>query len=188
MTSIHLIRRTKDGKAVRGCLRFEGQEIATLENADYIIPVGIYAIRVTWSPRFKRMLPLVMQVPGRSGIRFHRGTKPEHSKGCILVSAVNEQELTAKWLALQASNEPIKIIIKNEDWKRRKRLGESSVRSHPQDPHAGFLPCGETQKKIKMWEKWTKILHMFAYVGFFLYLCANFAQEMNNYHALSTHI
>lgn len=115
MTSIHLIRRTKDGKAVRGCLRFEGQEIATLENADYIIPVGIYAISVTWSPRFKRMLPLVMQVPGRSGIRFHRGTKPEHSKGCILVSAVNEQELTAKWLALQASNEPIKIIIKNED-------------------------------------------------------------------------
>ena len=115
MTSIHLIRRTKDGKAVRGCLRIEGQEIATLENADYIIPVGIYAIRVTWSPRFKRMLPLVMQVPGRSGIRFHRGTKPEHSKGCILVSAVMEQELTAKWLALQASNEPIKIIIKNED-------------------------------------------------------------------------
>lgn len=115
MTSIHLIRRTKDGKAVRGCLRFEGQEIATLENADYIIPVGIYAIRVTWSPRFKRMLPLVEQVPGRSGIRFHRGTKPEHSKGCILVSAVNEQQITAKWLALQASNEPIKIIIENED-------------------------------------------------------------------------
>jgi len=115
MTSIHLIRRTKDGKAVRGCLRFEGREIATLENADYIIPVGIYAIRVTWSPRFKRMLPLVMQVPGRSGIRFHRGTKPEHSRGCILVSAVNEQELTAKWLALQASNEPIKITIKNEN-------------------------------------------------------------------------
>ena len=115
MTSIHLIRKTKDGKAVRGCLRMEGQEIATLENADYIIPVGIYAISVTWSSRFKRMLPLVEQVPGRSGIRFHRGTKPEHSKGCILVSAALEQELTAKWLALQASNEPIKIIIKNED-------------------------------------------------------------------------
>ena len=115
MTSIHLIRRTKDGKAVRGCLRFEGQEYATLENADYIIPVGIYAIRVTWSPRFKRMLPLVEQVPGRSGIRFHRGTKPEHSKGCILVSAAMEQELTAKWLALQASNETIKITIDNEN-------------------------------------------------------------------------
>ena len=115
MTNIHLIRRTKDGKAVRGCLRFEGQEIATLENADYIIPVGIYEVRVTWSPRFKRMLPLIGNVPERSGIRFHRGTKPEHSKGCILVSAVNEQELTTKWLALQASNEPIKITIENEN-------------------------------------------------------------------------
>ena len=108
MTSIHLIRESRDGKAVRGRLRFEGQEIATLENADYIIPVGIYEVRVTYSPRFKRMLPLVMQVPGRSGIRFHRGTRPEHSKGCILVSAANEQQITAKWLALQASNEPLK--------------------------------------------------------------------------------
>lgn len=115
MTSIHLIRASRDGKAVRGRLCFEGQEYGTLENADYIIPVGIYAIRVTWSPRFKRMLPLVEQVPGRSGIRFHRGTKPEHSKGCILVSAAMEQELTAKWLALQASNEPIKITIENEN-------------------------------------------------------------------------
>jgi hypothetical protein len=114
MTSIHLTRKSKDGKVVRGCLRFEGQEISTLENADYIIPVGIYEVRVTWSPRFKRMLPLVMQVPGRSGIRVHRGTRPEHSKGCILVSAVNEQQITAKWLALQASNEPIKIQIDNE--------------------------------------------------------------------------
>jgi hypothetical protein len=61
------------------------------------------------------MLPLVMQVPGRSGIRFHRGTRPEHSKGCVLVSAAMEQQLTAEWLALQASNEPIKITIENED-------------------------------------------------------------------------
>jgi len=114
MVTIRLTRISREGKAVRGCLQADGQEIATLENADYIIPVGVYAISVTWSPRFKLMLPLVEQVPGRSGIRFHRGTKPEHSKGCILVSAVNEQELTAKWLALQASNEPIKITIEYE--------------------------------------------------------------------------
>ena len=115
MTTIRLIRKNKDGKAVRGCLRIKGQEIATLENADYIIPNGTYPIRVTWSPRFKRMLPIVLNVPGRSGIRFHRGTKPEHSRGCILVSAASEQELTAQWLALQASNEPIKITIENEN-------------------------------------------------------------------------
>ena len=115
MAVIHLIRKTKDGKAVRGCLRVGEIEVTTLENDDYIIPAGTYPIQVTWSPKFKRMLPLVLNVPGRSGIRVHRGTKPEHSRGCILVSAANEQELTAKWLALQASNEPIKIEIEDEN-------------------------------------------------------------------------
>ena len=111
---INLLRTKREGKAVHGTMRVEERDIATLENADYVIPVGIYEVRVTYSPRFKRMLPMVMQVPGRSGIRFHRGTKPEHSKGCILVSAAMEQELTAKWLALQASNEPIEITIEYE--------------------------------------------------------------------------
>ena len=37
------------------------------------------------SPRFKRLLPIVEHVPGRTGIRFHVGTKPSHSSGCILV-------------------------------------------------------------------------------------------------------
>ena len=115
MTIIRLIRKSKDGEAVRGLMHVNGQEVATLENADYIIPCGTYPVKVTWSPKFKRMLPLVHNVPGRSGIRVHRGTKPEHSRGCILVSAAMEQELTAQWLALQASNEPIKITIENEN-------------------------------------------------------------------------
>ena len=115
MAVIHLIRKSKESKAVRGLIRMGAQEVVTLENADYIIPAGTYPIAVTWSPKFRRMLPIVLNVPGRSGIRFHRGTKPEHSKGCILVSAATEQELTAEWLALQASNEPIKIKIENEN-------------------------------------------------------------------------
>ena len=115
MQIIRLTRIRRDGKAVRGLMRVDGREIATIENDDYIIPAGTYPIAVTWSPKFKRMLPIVLNVPGRSGIRVHRGTRPEHSRGCILVSAVNEQELTAKWLALQASNEPIKITIENEN-------------------------------------------------------------------------
>ena len=115
MATILMRRISRNGKAVRGVLRTGVQEVATLENADYIIPAGTYPIEVTWSPKFKRMLPIVLNVRGRSGIRFHRGTKPEHSRGCILVSAASEQELTAQWLALQASNEPIKITIENEN-------------------------------------------------------------------------
>ena len=115
MATIHLTRISREGKAVRGMMRVNGRDIATIENADYIIPVGTYPVLVTFSPRFKRMLPLIGNVPGRSGIRIHRGTKPEHSKGCVLVNAAMEQELTAKWLALQASKEPIKITIDNEN-------------------------------------------------------------------------
>ena len=115
MAVIHLIRKSKESKAVRGLIRMGAQEVVTLENADYIIPAGTYPIAVTWSPKFRRMLPIVLNVPGRSGIRFHRGTKPEHSRGCILVSAATEQQLTAQWLALQASKEPIKIMIENEN-------------------------------------------------------------------------
>ena len=115
MAVIQMRRISRNEKAVHGSMRVNGRDIATLENADYIIPVGTYPVSVTFSPRFKRMLPLIGNVPGRSGIRIHRGTKPEHSKGCILVSAAMEQQLTAEWLALQASNEPIKIIIDNEN-------------------------------------------------------------------------
>jgi len=81
----------------------------TLENADYLIPALIYSVQVTQSPRFKRLLPILSQVPGRSGIRFHRGTKPEHSKGCILVSAENEQVLTELWLKEQQNHEETRI-------------------------------------------------------------------------------
>ncbi|MBR0194908.1 MAG: hypothetical protein IJQ32_01500 [Paludibacteraceae bacterium] len=83
----------------------------TLENADYLIPALIYKVQVTQSPKFKRPLPVLVQVPGRSGIRFHRGTKPEHSKGCILISTYMEQSLTARWLSEQSAHEETRLEI-----------------------------------------------------------------------------
>ena len=81
----------------------------TLENADKMIPALIYRVTVTQSPKFHRLLPLLNQVPGRTGIRVHRGTKPQHSSGCILVSAADEQLLTAKWLNEQLNHEEIRL-------------------------------------------------------------------------------
>ena len=83
----------------------------TLENADKLIPALIYRVQVTQSPRFKRLLPILCQVPGRTGIRFHRGSLPEHSRGCILVSAINEQLLTSRWLAEQTAHEETRLEI-----------------------------------------------------------------------------
>ena len=85
----------------------------TLENADYLVPALIYKVQVTQSPKFKRLLPLLSQVPGRSGIRFHRGSQPEHSKGCILISASMEQSLTARWLSEQSASDETRLEICN---------------------------------------------------------------------------
>ena len=58
----------------------------TLENAEFLIPAGTYPLRMTWSPKFRKMMPEICDVPDREGIRIHMGTKPEHSEGCVLVN------------------------------------------------------------------------------------------------------
>ena len=87
---LKLIRNKAKGNAITGRLVIDGRWFCnTLERKGYEIPALCYHLAVTQSPRFKRLLPIVQNVPQRSGIRFHRGTKPEHSTGCILVVADN---------------------------------------------------------------------------------------------------
>ena len=126
MSYYKLLREHSEGQAVRGKLyevhnyfnKRSGKYVErlsfvcdTLENADYLVPALIYRIAVTQSPKFKRLLPVLQQVPGRVGIRVHRGTKPEHSKGCVLVSKEDEQKLTELWLKEQNEHEETRIEI-----------------------------------------------------------------------------
>lgn len=123
---LKLIRQPAQGKAVRGtlysvrfteptdgCLREHLTPICTtLENLDYLITPLIYPVRVTHSPKFDRLLPLVSNVPGRSGLRIHPGTRPEHSRGCILVDSWRTcTALTQQLLDLQRIGEEIRIEI-----------------------------------------------------------------------------
>ena len=49
------------------------------------IPDGRYQVKVTYSNRFKKQMPLLLDVPMFKGIRIHTGNKPEDSHGCLLV-------------------------------------------------------------------------------------------------------
>lgn len=48
------------------------------------IPYGTYAMAISYSPKFKRVLPEVLNVEGFTGIRIHRGNKISDTLGCIL--------------------------------------------------------------------------------------------------------
>jgi len=49
------------------------------------IPKGTYTIIMNDSVKFKRRMPLLLDVPYFKGIRIHSGNKATHSSGCILV-------------------------------------------------------------------------------------------------------
>lgn len=49
------------------------------------IPFGTYKVTVNMSPKFKRELPRLLDVPSFEGVLIHRGNTAEDSAGCILV-------------------------------------------------------------------------------------------------------
>lgn len=84
------------------------------------IPYGTYNITITYSPRFKKNLPLLNNVKGFDGIRIHSGNKPQDTEGCLLPGfnkvkgqVINSKVTTDKLIAQiqQAINKKEKVTI-----------------------------------------------------------------------------
>ena len=66
----------KDGKFNNGEKKIKGKTA---------IPYGTYEIKWTYSPRFKKYTPQLMNVPSFEGIRIHSGNSSTDTEGCLLL-------------------------------------------------------------------------------------------------------
>jgi hypothetical protein len=91
---LHLYRKTSNDKRTLGELTVNGaMECFTLEDAirekkvyaQTCIAPGRYRVILSYSNRFKQLMPEVLNVPEFTGIRIHSGNTEHDTEGCILV-------------------------------------------------------------------------------------------------------
>jgi len=130
---LELIRKEFTDHSTIGDLLIDGQFFCyTLEDKvravkipkQTAIPYGTYEVITNYSNRFKRVMPLILNVTGFEGVRIHSGNTDKDTEGCPLVGfkkgidSIGQSKLafTAFFQRLQAGLKEgkVQIEIKNE--------------------------------------------------------------------------
>jgi hypothetical protein len=99
MDLLAVTRKTFTDKSTIGELHIDGKYFcATLEDTcrkvkvwgETAIPPGRYQVKFDFSPKYKRRMPYLLDVPGYQGIMIHPGNFPADTLGCILVGKHDE--------------------------------------------------------------------------------------------------
>ena len=95
--NLRVIREPSTAAATLGILLIDGVFTCwTLEDVvrevkipgETAIPAGRYAVRLSLSQRFQKLLPEILAVPGFAGIRVHAGNTQADTAGCLLVGRI----------------------------------------------------------------------------------------------------
>ena len=103
---LRLERKSFTDTATEGELYIDGKfECYTLEDCDRnlesggtkahgitAIPRGKYTVQLSFSGRFNKPLPILLDVPQFTGVRIHSGNSSADTEGCILVGSQNASE------------------------------------------------------------------------------------------------
>jgi hypothetical protein len=98
---LKLARKTFTEESTIGELSIDGKfECFTLEDkvravkvhGKTAIPEGIYEVIINFSPRFKKQLPRLLNVPNFDGILIHPGNTAANTDGCILVGTTKTKD------------------------------------------------------------------------------------------------
>lgn len=87
------------------------------------IPTGKYDVILTFSPRFKRALPLLLSVKGYEGVRVHAGNTNKDTEGCLLVG---ENKIKGQVINSRATLEKLMSVLL-ECEKRKEKISITIV-------------------------------------------------------------
>lgn len=112
-------RLKANGKLVCHTLEDKDRGLTQLDPLDRInrvkvphetaIPYGRYKVILNFSQRFQCIMPLVMDVPGYSGVRIHWGNKSEDTDGCPLTGDYREGD--QDWISSSKANYAVLMDI-----------------------------------------------------------------------------
>jgi len=74
------------------CYTLEDKEREVKIKSETAIPKGEYKVIINQSNRFKKLLPLLLNVPNFEGVRIHSGNSNHDTEGCILVGTTRSED------------------------------------------------------------------------------------------------